>query len=54
MAQGKPLARDFDALEAEIAMTLAESSFPLEKRTTYQKRLEAIRSKMGEQRSQWS
>lgn len=54
MGQGKLLSRDFEALEAEIVMTLAESSLPPEKRTAYRERLEAIRSKIGEQRSQRS
>ena len=44
--------RELDALEAEITMTLADPSLPMDKRTELEKRLEAIRVKAGVQKPQ--
>lgn len=52
MVQRKLSQRDFDSLEAEMAMTFADSSLPMDKRSELQKRLEAIRVKAGVERAQ--
>lgn len=52
MPQGKSSSRDFDALEAEIALALADPTLPMDKRREFEDRLEAIRAKAGVERSQ--
>lgn len=54
MAQGKWLTREFDLLEAQMALALAEPTLPMEKRLEFERRLEAIRLKTAAQQSQWS
>ena len=39
---------DFEALEAEVAMMLACRPLPLKKRTEIQKRMEALRARVGQ------
>jgi hypothetical protein len=43
---------ELDRLEAEIAMTLADPSLPMDKRTELEQRLEVIRAKLGVEKPQ--
>jgi hypothetical protein len=52
MVQGQWLSREFDLLEAQMAMTLASPILPMEKRVEFERRLESIRLKTAAQRSQ--
>jgi hypothetical protein len=53
MVQGQWLSREFDLLEAQMAMTLASPTLPMEKRIEFEQRMEAIRLKTVAPRSQW-
>jgi hypothetical protein len=52
MPLSKLSSKDLEALEAEIAMTLADPSLPMDKRLELEKRLEAIRARVGVEKPQ--
>lgn len=54
MTQGEWLSREFDSLEAHIALTLASPTLPTKQRLELERRFEAIRLKVGVERSQLS
>ena len=47
MPLSKLSSRELEALEAEVAMALTDASLPMQKRTELERRLEAIRMKIG-------